>query len=166
MRALGHARTLRCPQCSLRCTRLYLPLNDSWLACRRCWGRTFPSRTLQNYKDSPWGRGMFARLFGTTQRDWAFGSPFPFAKNRETRAVDAEMHAITRRHTRLVRRVSYDAWITVTHESPLSLRGQRGARAAAWRGGDRRQLGRRATGRSARQSAAQGPKSGDCGGGG
>jgi hypothetical protein len=36
-----------CPQCLARCTRLY------------------------NYKATPWGRGMFGRLFGTTQRDWA-----------------------------------------------------------------------------------------------
>src|SRR5262245_39142642 len=49
-------------------------MTPGWRA-RRCWGRTYPSRTLQNYKDSPWGRGMFARLFGTTQRDWAFQQP-------------------------------------------------------------------------------------------
>ena len=27
---------LECPRCQRRCTRLYLPLADSWLACRRC----------------------------------------------------------------------------------------------------------------------------------
>ena len=63
---------LQCPRCDTRCTRLYLPLCDSWLACRRCWGLTYASQTLQNYKDSPWGRGEFARMFGTSQRDWAF----------------------------------------------------------------------------------------------
>ena len=42
MRALGHARTPRCPQCSLRCTRLYLPLNDSWLACPSLLGAHVP----------------------------------------------------------------------------------------------------------------------------
>ena len=63
---------LRCPRCCLRCTRLYIPLEDSWLACRRCWGLTYNSRTLQNYKNSLWGRGAIARMFGTTQREWAF----------------------------------------------------------------------------------------------
>lgn len=62
---------LLCSRCSRRCTRLYLPLADSWLACRRCWGLTYESRTLRNYKDTLWGRGMFARMFGTTQREWA-----------------------------------------------------------------------------------------------
>lgn len=62
---------LICPRCERRCTRLYLPVVTSWLACRTCWGLTYASRTLQNYKDSPYGRGRFARLFPTTQRDWA-----------------------------------------------------------------------------------------------
>ena len=63
---------LQCPRCDTRCTRLYLPLRDSWLACRRCWGLTYASCTLQNYKNSLWGRGRFAKMFGTSQRDWAF----------------------------------------------------------------------------------------------
>jgi hypothetical protein len=42
------------------------------LACRRCWGLTYVSRTLYNYKDSLWGRGQIARMFGTSQRDWAY----------------------------------------------------------------------------------------------
>jgi hypothetical protein len=63
---------LICPRCLHRCTRLYLPLPTSWLACRKCWGLTYASRTLQNYKDSPFGRGRFARLFPTTQRAWSF----------------------------------------------------------------------------------------------
>ena len=62
---------LTCPRCESRCTRLYLPLPSSWLACRQCWGLTYSSRTLLNYKDSPWGRGVFASVFGTSQRDWA-----------------------------------------------------------------------------------------------
>ena len=62
---------LKCPQCGRRCTRLYLPLKTSGLACRRCWGLTYVSRALYNYRDSLWGRGMIARMFGTTQRDWA-----------------------------------------------------------------------------------------------
>jgi hypothetical protein len=61
-----------CPRCNHRCTRLYLPLADSWLACRACWGLTYQSRTLVNYKDSSWGRSAFAQFFGTTQRDWAY----------------------------------------------------------------------------------------------
>jgi hypothetical protein len=63
-----------CPRCRRRCTRLYLPLPDSYLACRRCWGLTYSSRTLQNYKNSLWGRRQFARLFGTTQREWAIST--------------------------------------------------------------------------------------------
>lgn len=43
---------LVCPQCLARSTRLYLPLETSWLACRLCWGLTYSSRTLQNYKES------------------------------------------------------------------------------------------------------------------
>lgn len=63
---------LQCPKCDQRCTRLYLPRPDSWPACRRCWGLTYASRTLLNYKESFWGRGQFARMFGTSQREWAF----------------------------------------------------------------------------------------------
>jgi hypothetical protein len=62
---------LHCPRCGRRCTRLYMPLEDSWLACRRCWGLTYASRTLQNYKNSLWGGRAFAWMFGTTQREWA-----------------------------------------------------------------------------------------------
>ncbi len=62
---------LQCPRCSRRATRLYLPLADSWLACRTCWGLSYNSRALQNYKNSLWGRGPIARMFGTSQRDWA-----------------------------------------------------------------------------------------------
>ena len=43
---------LECPRCCRRSTRLYLPLEDSWLACRRCLGLTYNSRALLNYKDS------------------------------------------------------------------------------------------------------------------
>jgi len=76
---------LRCSQCRLLCTRLYMPLAESWLACRRCWGLTYASRTLQNYKDSLWGRGAIARMFGTSQRDWAFLATWEKRKqHRET----------------------------------------------------------------------------------
>jgi len=67
-----HGRVfLRCSRCGGRCTRLYLPLETSSLACRKCWGLTYVSRALLNYKDSLWGRGWVARMFGTTQREWA-----------------------------------------------------------------------------------------------
>jgi hypothetical protein len=33
------------------CTRLYFPLPDSPLACRRCWGLTYASRQHRNYTD-------------------------------------------------------------------------------------------------------------------
>ena len=77
---------LRCPRCSLRCTRLYMPLEDSWVACRRCWGLTYASRTLQNYKESLWGRGALARMFGTTQRDWAFSATYDNRKERRQKS--------------------------------------------------------------------------------
>jgi len=63
---------LGCPRCGRRCTRLYVPREDLGPACRRCWGLTYASRTLQNYKDSLWGRGALAAMFGTSQRDWAY----------------------------------------------------------------------------------------------
>lgn len=48
-----HGRVFfRCPQCSRRATRLYVPVATSWLACRRCWGLTYSSRQTANYKDS------------------------------------------------------------------------------------------------------------------
>jgi hypothetical protein len=31
---------------------LYVPTETAWLACRRCWGLTYQSRTQNNYKDS------------------------------------------------------------------------------------------------------------------
>ena len=52
----------RCDRCAERCTRLYVPLPDSPIACRRCWGLSYPSRQ-RNYK----GAGLFgtgAGLFG------------------------------------------------------------------------------------------------------
>jgi hypothetical protein len=32
-------------------TRLYLPTDHAWLACRRCWGLTYHSRTKNNYRE-------------------------------------------------------------------------------------------------------------------
>jgi hypothetical protein len=62
---------LWCLACRRRCTRLYLPLKDSWMGCRRCWGLSYQSRALLNYHDTPWLRGSRAALF-STQRDWAY----------------------------------------------------------------------------------------------
>jgi hypothetical protein len=63
---------LRCPKCGRGATRVYVPTDDSPATCRLCWGLNYSSRTLQNYKDSLWGSGRFARIFGTTQREWSF----------------------------------------------------------------------------------------------
>jgi hypothetical protein len=84
---------LRCERCALRCTRLYVPLETSDLACRRCWGLTYASRTLNNYKDSVWGRGAIARMFGTTQRDWAFQTT---ADRRDERRKAAQTRRLQR----------------------------------------------------------------------
>jgi hypothetical protein len=79
---------LLCPRCGRRCTRLYLPLATSWLACRTCWGLTYDSRTMQNYKNSLWGRGAIARMFATTQRDWALLTTFETRQARRRRCAD------------------------------------------------------------------------------
>ena len=89
---------LWCPRCSLLCTRLYLPLSDSWLACRRCWGLTYGSRTLRNYKSSLWGGRRFAALFGTTQRDMALDQAATTRRERQARS--AERWAKRRKHLR------------------------------------------------------------------
>jgi hypothetical protein len=41
---------------SRRRPRLYLPRVDLDLACRRCWGLTYESRSRRNYKDTLHGR--------------------------------------------------------------------------------------------------------------
>jgi hypothetical protein len=78
---------LKCPRCAGRCTRLYLPVRDSWLACRRCWGLTYGSRTLRNYKDSLWG-GRFAWMFGTTQREMAFDQANTARQERQRCSIE------------------------------------------------------------------------------
>lgn len=35
-------------------------------------GPLYASQALQNYKDTIWGRSKFAKMIGTTQRDWAY----------------------------------------------------------------------------------------------
>lgn len=82
-----HGRVfLLCPRCSLRCTRLYVPLSDANLGCRQCWGLTYGSRTLRNYKESLWGGGMFAALFGTSQREMAFDQAETIRQERRERS--------------------------------------------------------------------------------
>jgi len=68
-----------------------MPLEESWLACRRCWGLTYASRTLQNYKDSLWGRGAIARMFGTSQREWALLATYE--KRKQHRGTSRERWA-------------------------------------------------------------------------
>jgi len=63
---------LRCRKCDRRCTGLYLPRADTSLARRRCWGLTYESRSRRNYKDTLYGRGRYARMWGETQRERAF----------------------------------------------------------------------------------------------
>jgi hypothetical protein len=87
---------LWCSRCRLRCTRLYLPRKDSWLACRRCWGLTYQSRTQQNYKNSLWGRGAIARMLGTSQREWAFS----MTENRRNDRRQASRLRWAERHKR------------------------------------------------------------------
>jgi hypothetical protein len=48
---------LRCPRCSGRVTRVYLPRSDAGAACRKCWGLTYRSR-MADYK----ARGPLAFL--------------------------------------------------------------------------------------------------------
>ena len=87
---------MRCPSCSRWRTRLYVPTKDASLMCRSCWGLTYTSRTLQNYKNSPVGRGQFARMFGTSQRDWALLATYE--KRRERLEASRERWAERRRY--------------------------------------------------------------------
>lgn len=76
-----------CPRCRNRCTRLYVPcVGFSPCACRQCCGLTYTSRALLNYKDSMWGRGPFARMFGTTQRDYAYEITAELRQKRRARS--------------------------------------------------------------------------------
>lgn len=62
-----------CPHCQRRCSRLYVPCASFWpFACRTCCGLTYTSRARLNYKNSLWGRGSYARMWGLSQRDYAY----------------------------------------------------------------------------------------------
>ncbi len=79
---------LICPKCGLRCARLYAPTEEAGLACRLCWGLTYASRSLLNYKDTLWGRGPLARLFNTSQRDMAYLTTSENRAERQKRSAE------------------------------------------------------------------------------
>lgn len=79
---------LICPKCGLRCARLYAPTEEARLACRLCWGLTYASRSLLNYKDTLWGRGPLARMFNTSQRDMAYLTTSENRAERQKRSVE------------------------------------------------------------------------------
>lgn len=93
----------RCARCGRLCSRLYLPLADLDLRCRRCYGLSYASRTLQNYKDSLWGNRRFAAIFGTTQRDWAY--LMTHDRQAANRQSCAERQLARRRYWRRTRRI-------------------------------------------------------------
>lgn len=74
-----------CDRCRRRCTRLHLPLPDAPLACRRCYGLTFWSRTCLNYKDRvPRVAARFG--FDVSHRDFAYGETDRERERRRDRA--------------------------------------------------------------------------------
>ena len=52
---------LRCPRCERLATRIYVPSEAAWAACRRCWGRTYESRQQCNYNT---GSSLLSLNFG------------------------------------------------------------------------------------------------------
>jgi hypothetical protein len=52
---------LECPKCSRRATRIYVPSDNAWPACRRCWGLTYESRQQWNYNT---GSSLLSLNFG------------------------------------------------------------------------------------------------------
>jgi len=79
---------LKCGSCCHRCTRLYKPLAYLELRCRRCYGLSYKSRALHNYRDSLWGRGPFARVFMTTQKEWSYMATQEARQARRQAAID------------------------------------------------------------------------------
>ena len=72
-----HGRVfLRCSRCLRLATRLYVPTETAWLACRRCWGLTYQSRTQNNYKDGTACAGLsfshrsMAQVQTSHEREW------------------------------------------------------------------------------------------------
>lgn len=87
---------LRCGRCGKRATRLYAPTPTSEPECRECWGLTYATRTLGNYK--PFGGGLL-RAFGLTPRDWTMMDTADRRSEarRKARARYAERSATQRR---------------------------------------------------------------------
>lgn len=81
---------LRCPRCQLLATRIYVPTADAWAACRRCWGLTYESRQLRNY------RGSLSSVW--SQRTLAHWSTLSARERRAVAAAErrAERAAILR----------------------------------------------------------------------
>lgn len=76
-----------CPRCQRRCSRLYVPCASFWpFACRTCCGLTYTSQSQLNYKNSLWGRGQFARMWGMSQRDYAYEITSELRSNRRKRS--------------------------------------------------------------------------------
>jgi hypothetical protein len=76
---------LRCPRCDERVTRLYVPTADAWIACRRCWGLSYPSQ-----KQSYVSGGLLGAILGSWGK-----SETGFA--RERRRVAAQKRYAERR---------------------------------------------------------------------
>jgi hypothetical protein len=82
---------LKCPRCSRTCTRLYVPTEAAWPACRRCWGLTYRSTQERNYELNR-GRSRYGQLF----------SPMVYAMCRADdarveRAAGAQKRSVERR---------------------------------------------------------------------
>jgi hypothetical protein len=60
-----------CPKCGARVARLYLPLPASSIACRTCWGLSYESRQVRNYKGiaTPLSARWRARLLTRCDQD-------------------------------------------------------------------------------------------------
>lgn len=90
-----HGRVfLVCPSCGGRRTRLYLPTAGAILACRMCFGMSYQSHGLRNYRDTPDGHDAFSRAFGLTQRDKAHEAARDVA---EARRIASEQRWAARR---------------------------------------------------------------------
>jgi len=99
-----HGRVfLRCSRCSRLATRLYLPTDTAWLACRQCWGLTYPSRTHNNYRDG--GGGLLACL-GASHRIMAQMQTESERDRRREASIErwAERRDIVRRKARAAKR--------------------------------------------------------------
>jgi hypothetical protein len=66
LRALSHSTVVSTREKTS--ARVYIPVAGASVACGPCWGLTYASRTLYNYKDSLAGRGPLARLLDQTHR--------------------------------------------------------------------------------------------------